>query len=57
MRDEPKMLNSKHETLNSKQTKMTKTQNSKPHDLGDRTLNGFRASDLIHEGTRIIGGN
>ena len=38
MRDETKMLNSKHETLNSKQTKMTKTQNSKPYDLVDRTL-------------------
>ena len=32
------MLNPKLETLNSKQAKMSKTQNSKPYDLRDRTL-------------------
>jgi four helix bundle protein len=32
------MLNPKLETLNSKQTQMSKTQNSKPYDLRDRTL-------------------
>ena len=32
------MLNSKPEILNSKQTQMSKTQNSKPYDLGDRTF-------------------
>ena len=37
-RDETKMLNPKLETLNSKQAQMSKTQNSKPYDLGDRTL-------------------
>ena len=35
-----KMLHPKLETLNSKQTQMSKTQNSKPYDLRDRTL-GF----------------
>ena len=33
------MLNPKLETLNSKQAQMSKTQNSKPYDLRDRTLN------------------
>ena len=37
-RDETKMLNPKLETLNSKQAQMSKTQNSKPYDLRDRTL-------------------
>ena len=32
------MLNPKLETLNSKQAQMSKTQNSKPYDLRDRTL-------------------
>jgi four helix bundle protein len=32
------MSNSKPETLNSKQTQMSKAQNSKPYDLRDRTL-------------------
>ena len=32
------MVNPKLEILNSKQTQMTKIQNSKPYDLGDRTL-------------------
>jgi len=32
------MLNPKLETLNSKQTQMSKTQNSKSYDLGERTL-------------------
>jgi len=32
------MLNSKLETLNSKQAQMSKTQNSKPYDLRERTL-------------------
>ena len=32
------MLNSKPETLSSKQTQMPKTHNSKPYDLGDRTF-------------------
>jgi hypothetical protein len=32
------MLNPKIETLNSKQAQMSKTQNSKPYDLRDRTL-------------------
>ena len=32
------MLNSKLETLNSKQTQLSKNQNSKPYDLRDRTL-------------------
>jgi four helix bundle protein len=32
------MINSKSETLNSKQTQILKTQNSKPYDLGERTL-------------------
>ena len=32
------MINSKLETLNSKQTQMTKTQNSKRYDLGERTF-------------------
>jgi four helix bundle protein len=32
------MLNPKLETLNSKQTQMSKLQNSKPYDLGERTL-------------------
>ena len=36
--DETKMLNPKLKTLNSKQAQMSKTQNSKPYDLGDRTL-------------------
>ena len=35
---ETKMPNSKLEILNSKQTQMSKTQNSKPYDLSDRTL-------------------
>ena len=35
---ETMMLNPKLETLNSKQTQMPKTQNSKPYDLRDRTL-------------------
>ena len=35
---ETRMINSKLETLNSKQAQMSKTQNSKPYDLGDRTL-------------------
>jgi four helix bundle protein len=37
-KDETMMLNPKLETLNSKQTQMTKTQSSKLYDLGDRTL-------------------
>ncbi|MCX5693771.1 MAG: four helix bundle protein [Candidatus Omnitrophica bacterium] len=32
------MINPKLETLNPKQTKINQTQNSKPYDLGDRTL-------------------
>ena len=32
------MLNPKLETLNSKQTQMSETQNSKPYDLRDRTV-------------------
>ncbi len=32
------MLNPKLETLNSKQAQISKTQNSKPYDLRDRTL-------------------
>jgi hypothetical protein len=32
------MLNPKLEILNSKQTQRSKTQNSKPYDLRDRTL-------------------
>jgi four helix bundle protein len=32
------MLNPKLETLNSKQTQMSKTQNSKPYNLRERTL-------------------
>ncbi len=32
------MLNPKLQTLNSKQTQMVKTQNSKPYDLRERTL-------------------
>jgi len=32
------MLNPKSEILNSKQTQNSQTQNSKPYDLGDRTL-------------------
>jgi len=31
------MINTKLETLNSKQTQMPKTQNPKPYDLGERT--------------------
>ena len=38
------MLNSKPEILNSKQTQMSKTQNSKPYDLGDRT---FRFAKMV----------
>ena len=38
------MLNPKLETLNSKQTQMSKTQNSKPYDLRDRT---FRFAKLV----------
>jgi len=38
------MLNSKPETLSSKQTQMPKTHNSKPYDLGDRT---FRFSKMV----------
>ncbi len=37
-KDETKMLNPKLEILNSKQAQMSKTQNSKPYDLRDRTL-------------------
>jgi four helix bundle protein len=32
------LLNPKLETLNPKQTQMNQTQNSKPYDLGERTL-------------------
>jgi len=32
------MINSKSETLNSKQTQINKTQNPKQYDLGERTL-------------------
>jgi hypothetical protein len=35
---ETKMPNPKLQILNSKQTQMSKTQNSKPYDLRDRTL-------------------
>ncbi len=38
------MLNPKLETLNSKQTQMSKTQNSKPYDLRDRT---FRFAKMV----------
>jgi len=38
------MLNSKPETLSSKQTQMPKTHNSKPYDLGDRT---FRFAKMV----------
>ena len=38
------MLNSKPETLSSKQTQMPKTHNSKPYDLGDRT---FRFAKVV----------
>ncbi len=38
------MINSKAEILNSKQTQISKTQNSKPYDLGDRT---FRFAKMV----------
>ena len=38
------MVNSKPEILNSKQTQISKTQNSKPYDLGDRT---FRFAKMV----------
>jgi four helix bundle protein len=38
------MVNSKPEIPNSKQTQMSKTQNSKPYDLGDRT---FRFAKMV----------
>ena len=38
------MLNPELQTLNSKQTQMSKTQNSKPYDLRDRT---FRFAKMV----------
>jgi hypothetical protein len=38
---ETKMLNPKLETLNSKQTQMSKAQNSKPYDLKNIRFNPF----------------
>ena len=46
-----KMLNPKLETLNSKQTQMSKTQNSKPYDLRDRT---FRFARMVRNYVRNL---
>ena len=49
------MINHKFETLNSKQTQINQAQNSKPYDLGERTLVFSRkVFNYVKQLTRVI---